>query len=98
MTTPVYPDEAREAGAEGMVRVEVTIGSRGEVLEARALRSKMTVRSGEYDVPYRNRRVIEEIEAAAVKAVMKWKFEPAQKEGKPVESTVVIPLEFSMNR
>lgn len=36
-----------------------------------------------------------EFEQPAIEAVMKWKFEPAKKDGQPVAVQVVIPLKFT---
>jgi protein TonB len=38
-----------------------------------------------------------EFEQPAIEAVMKWKFEPAKKDGKPVAVQVVVPVKFSVN-
>lgn len=38
-----------------------------------------------------------EFEQPAIEAVLKWKFEPAKKDGKPVAVQVVIPVKFSVN-
>ncbi len=36
-----------------------------------------------------------EFEQPAIDAILKWKFEPAKKDGKPVAVQVVIPLKFT---
>ncbi len=36
-----------------------------------------------------------EFEQPAIDAILKWKFEPAKKDGKPVSVQVVIPLKFT---
>ena len=36
---PVYPEDARAAGIEGVVILEIVIGENGSVIEARVLRS-----------------------------------------------------------
>ncbi len=38
-----------------------------------------------------------EFEQPAIDAVSKWKFEPAKKDGKPVQVQVVVPVKFSVN-
>ena len=35
---------------------------------------------------------------AALAAVRKWTFEPAEQSGNPVPATITIPLEFTLNR
>ncbi|MFT3784205.1 MAG: energy transducer TonB [Nibricoccus sp.] len=37
-----------------------------------------------------------EFEDAAIAAVKKWKFKPAQKDGAPVKTKVTIPLRFNV--
>lgn len=37
-----------------------------------------------------------EFETAAVDAVMKWKFTPAEKAGQPIEAKIVVPIRFSL--
>lgn len=39
-----------------------------------------------------------QLERNIVKAVKQWKFEPAQRDGKAVESRVVLPLELKLDR
>lgn len=36
---PVYPEEAKAAGVQGVVVIEIRIGTKGSVVEARVLRS-----------------------------------------------------------
>ena len=35
---------------------------------------------------------------AAVEAVKQWTFEPAEQSGNPVKATIIVPLEFALNR
>jgi len=36
-----------------------------------------------------------DIDRAALEAVRRWRFQPAQRNGQPVSATVIIPLEFN---
>jgi|GEM_PF-6303352 len=81
-TEPVYPTIAREAGAEGAVLVEVTIGPDGLVRAARVVRSN-TVGS---------------LEEAARRAALQWIFRPATMNDHPVACRLRIPFRFSLGR
>ncbi len=78
---PVYPEGAREAGAEGMVIVKLTISETGRPVKAGIRES-----SGR-----------EDLDAAATDAVRQWIFEPGTKDGRPVESEVAIPIRFALD-
>ncbi|MCA9754842.1 MAG: TonB family protein [Candidatus Eisenbacteria bacterium] len=73
-----YPRAAKERGLEGDVRIRVLVSTDGDVLEAE-------VESSTADPSLAD---------AAMDAVMKWKFSPAQRAGAPVEASVVIPFRF----
>ena len=36
-----------------------------------------------------------DLDRAALEAVRRWRFQPAQRNGQPVSATVIIPLEFN---
>ena len=78
---PAYPGLAREAGAEGDVFVEVTVGTTGRVLSARVLDAD-TVAS---------------LRKAALEAARQWIFRAARQDGHPVEVRVVIPFRFRLD-
>jgi protein TonB len=75
---PEYPEAARRAGEEGTVVLEVEVGADGRPGEITISR-----RSGSRD-----------LDRAAVDAVRGWTFEPAIRDGKPVASTVQVPVDF----
>lgn len=77
----VYPELARQAEAEGVVQVLVTIDETGRVVAA-------TVQSSD---------AIESLQQAAVEAAKKWLFKPAKQRDKPVKVRIVIPFRFSLN-
>ncbi len=78
---PEYPDLARAAGAEGTVKVEVTIDESGRVIAAKVVEST----------------TIKSLEEAAKKAAMDWLFTPAKQRDQPVKAKIVIPFEFRLH-
>lgn len=78
---PEYPDIARQAEAEGVVEVLVTIDENGRVIAAAV-----------YDSD-----TIEALERAAIAAAMKFLFEPARQRDVPVKCRVIIPFTFSLD-
>jgi protein TonB len=78
---PDYPEDARKAGAEGTVIIQVLVTKHGEV-------GAVTLREGIEEFPSMDR--------AAITAVRQWRFEPATKDGKPVDLEVDIPIQFAL--
>ena len=76
-----YPELARQAEAEGVVLVLVTIDESGRVIDARVQSSD----------------AIESLQQAALAAARKWLFKPAKQRDKPVKVRIVIPFRFSLN-
>ncbi len=62
-----------------IVRVEVIVGKKGQVLNARVVESDAT----------------KEMEKAALMAARNWRFRPAEKNGKAVNAPIVVPFRFS---
>ena len=79
---PDYPEEARQKHQEGVVMVSVEVGTDGSGSDVTLARS-----SG---FPL--------LDAAALQAVRRWRFEPAQVAGLPVSSRVEVPVRFSLAR
>lgn len=77
-TPPKYPSRAMRRGEEGLVRVKVEVGADGEP-------TSVTV-----DTSSQSR----ELDRAAVDAVRRWRFRPAQQEGVAVAGTLIVPIEF----
>ncbi|PCJ58074.1 MAG: hypothetical protein COA65_08480 [Rhodospirillaceae bacterium] len=75
---PLYPKRARKGGVEGQVLLRVQIGTDGKSKAIETLRT-----SGHHL-----------LDAAAVKAVRKWHFSPALRNGTPVVATLDIPITF----
>ena len=79
---PQYPRDAARSGITGWVQLEVLVNADGTVRSAKVMDAKP--------------RGI--FEAAAVQAVMRWKFKPKIKDGKPVEQKGAQKIEFNLNQ
>lgn len=77
---PSYPAEAARSGTEGWVDIEFTVGADGKVSGVSVMKAK----------PSRT------FEAEAVKAIKKWTFTPATKDGQPVSSIMHQKITFSL--
>lgn len=77
---PAYPEELRQLGQEGTVMLKVTISAEGKPVAIGLDRSSGSV----------------QFDAAAALAVSKWTFTPAQRNNAPVETTVTLPIKFSL--
>jgi len=77
---PVYPEAAKAVGAQGVVFVQVAVGTNGHVKDAKVLKS------------FGNRACDE----AAIAAAKKWRFKPGTINGKPSEMTRTIPFNFRL--
>ena len=77
---PRYPAAARRRGIEGEVLVEVRVGADGAPAGVEILRSSGSAL----------------LDAAAVEALERWRFEPARSGGQPVAGTVEIPVTFKL--
>jgi protein TonB len=75
---PIYPWQAISRRLQGVVQVLVEVDSNGNVVSARVAQT-----SG-HGI----------LDRAALEGVKKWKFLPAQKEGKAVPGAVLIPIRF----
>jgi protein TonB len=77
---PVYPPSCRRMGIEGTVRLRALVGEDGRVVQALVAKT-----SGD-DV----------LDAAALEAVSKWRFEPARRDGVPIRAWASVPIEFKL--
>ena len=75
---PEYPEVARRRGWQGIVQFEVLVLKNGRVGGL-----KMLVSTG-----YRS------LDNAARKAINHWKFQPATSFGMPIDSRVIVPVDF----
>ena len=77
---PEYPDNARNKGWEGTVRLQILVGTEGRVEEVRVIGS-----SG-----------YAELDQAAQRAVRTWRFSPALQKGVPVAAWAALPVVFDL--
>ncbi|MCH7613623.1 MAG: TonB family protein [Candidatus Marinimicrobia bacterium] len=77
---PRYPRKDQRAGIEGLVVVQTYVDSTGKVSETIIIKG----------VPYSG------LDDAAVKAINKMKFKPAQKDGRPIGVWISIPINFRL--
>ena len=85
----VYPEKAWKKGIEGTSFIGFTIGADGVMRDAHIVRdARMTLPSNPM------------LDKAALKVVKKMKknWQPAMKDGKPIESKQVIPITFKINK
>ncbi len=78
---PAYPGIARRRGWEGTAELKVRVLASGDVGEV-----KLESSSG-----YRS------LDAAAHRAIKRWRFAPASRAGRDVESWVVVPVHFVLD-
>ncbi len=76
-----YPPEAYRAREEGRVLVDVAVDAAGNVTNA-----TIVERSGS--------RILDR---AALEQVREWKFSPALDNGKPVASSIEVPVAYSLD-
>jgi len=79
---PQYPRDAARNGITGWVQLEVLVNADGTVRSARVLEAKP---KGLF-------------EAAAVAAVLRWKFKPKVVNGQPVQQRGAQRIEFNLNQ
>lgn len=78
---PAYPSMSRRLGEEGRVVLQVRVGPDGAVLGVAVERSSGYPR----------------LDDAASRAVAHWRFVPASVNGTAIESTVMVPVNFSLD-
>jgi len=76
---PSYTEEARRAGVEGEVVLEIVVRSDGSVADVRVLR-----------------RLGSGLDERAIDAVRQWRFDPALRQGTPVDVVVEVSVEFKL--
>lgn len=77
---PVYPPQARRLGQQGTVLLEVLVSAAG-----RAEELKIIGGSGSRS-----------LDAAALKAVGEWRFQPGSENGRPKAMRVLVPVRFEL--
>lgn len=78
---PAYPDTSIEMGEVGSVRLSMTVARDGNVRNVR-----VTNGSG-----------FPRLDKAAQRAVERWRFKPAQKNGEPVDMLYWVTVRFNLN-
>lgn len=79
---PEYPRELLAQGVEGLVKLRVTVSAEGK---PNAIRIHQSSGYAEFD-------------AAAIAAVRRWRFEAGRRNATAVESTIVVPVRFQIER
>jgi protein TonB len=77
---PVYPPSAMRRRETGTVLLHVDVG-----VDGIPTRVQLAERSGS-----------RALDRAAVEAVRRWRFSPAQRDGQPIPSSIVIPVDFNL--
>jgi protein TonB len=77
---PAYPDAARRMGIEGTALLKIRILEDGAVGEVHITRS-----AGHSS-----------LDEAAVEAVRRWRFEPARRDGRPIQVWASLPIRFRL--
>lgn len=77
---PAYPERARTAGIEGVVRIRAHIGSDGQPGSLSVLDSSGSA----------------ELDAAALAGVARWRFHPARRGDRQVAAWLDIPVRFAL--
>lgn len=75
---PEYPRDAQRRGLSGRVLLRVDVAADGTAT----------------NVDFVQRSGAPELDRAAMNAVRKWRFAPARSDGKPVASSVNVPVDF----
>ncbi|MEE8352759.1 MAG: energy transducer TonB, partial [Rhodospirillales bacterium] len=79
---PEYPKRARRRGYEGRVLIRAIVTPMGVV------DSTEIVQSSGHDI----------LDRAAIRAVRRWRFTPATRDGKTVVGTIDVPISFWLNQ
>jgi protein TonB len=77
---PQYPESSRAAREQGTVMLRVEVDAKGRPASVQISRS-----SG-----------FKELDAAAVRAVRRWRFKPATLAGAPVAASINVPVQFQL--
>lgn len=80
--SPAYPASALRSNETGTVLLRALVGADGVPIEV-----NVVGHSGSRD-----------LDRAAANAVRQWRFNPAQRNGQPVEASVDVPITFSLER
>ncbi len=98
---PVYPDDAKKEGVEGVYVIDVVIGKDGAIHDAKVAASAPTMerldqlktKDGKFSGTEGDKRLAE----AALTAVRQWKYAPILKNGKPVDFKATVTVRFKLS-
>ena len=82
--SPEYPEFARRAGLQGTVILEVEVYADGVIGDISVRRSVQSGPGG--------------LDEAAIAAVRRIRFRPGMSSGRPVNTLVIVPIEFTLSR
>ena len=82
MVTPTYPPEAHRRNIEGQVVLTIVVDERGHVVDVSVVQSTPS----------------EIFDAAAVEAIMLWRFKPAKFRNQPIKVRINQTVTFSLGR
>lgn len=82
--TPAYPTAALNAGVEGDVIVRLQVDANGRVSQAAVIGHEGGVDPA--------------LDQAAIAALQQWRFQPAMRDGRAINSVVQVPVEFRTGR
>ena len=77
---PIYPQSAKDAGAQGNVLLHAVVSKDGKPLSLQVL----------------NSQVNPDLARAAVEAVSQWRYQPTLLNGEPVEVDTTIQVKFTL--
>jgi TonB family protein len=77
---PVYPEQAKAAGSQGMVILRAVIGKDGTPLSLRVV----------------NDQIDPQLARAAIESVSKWRYTPTLLNGEPIEVDTTIQVNFTL--
>ncbi|HQH50649.1 MAG TPA: energy transducer TonB [Candidatus Cloacimonadota bacterium] len=80
---PEYPDFARRARVQGTVMLEVDVYKDGSTGNIKVVRSVQSGPGG--------------LDEAAINAVKRIRFQPGKSSGNPIDTRVILPVEFKLN-
>jgi protein TonB len=101
-----YPDEARKTNAQGKVFISFTVNSKGKIVDIEAGKDTVNLMeeivvvgyfyTGIQSVPNQDLSVLEKESKRALQILHK--FNPATKDGIPVDTRLTLPIRFKLAR
>jgi D-alanyl-D-alanine endopeptidase (penicillin-binding protein 7) len=99
---PVYPEDAKAAKAEGVIRIGVLVGKDGAIRDATVVASAPSLeRMKQLDAAGGGSTAALEADprlaSAALDAARQWRYEPYQKDSRPVEVRMTLTIRFRLD-